>query len=468
MSSRSFLRAGLLAGLLVLLIGGLGFAGWLFHLPGDVEARPLAPDADAARALDAEGQMLRAALKPPKRSRPLIAVLALNEGTEITDFLTPTGVLRRADVADVITVATGPGPVHLYPALTVEADITIAAFDARHPDGADYVIVPAMIEDDDPLALGWLQAQASRGATIIAVCAGAKVVGAAGLLDGRRATTHWYYRKALLARSPTITWVADRRFVIDHGIVTTTGITASMPMMVTLVDAIAGKARAAALAEDLGLVRWDASHHSAAFRLTQRFATTILGNRLAFWRHERLDLALHDGVDEVSLALVLDAWSRTYRSTVAAVAARSGPIRTRHGVTVLPDATSGQGVAVTGVAGALTRRPARALDQTLRDIAGRYGEPTARVVAMQLEYPWDGEGTQSTPGEARLVEVGDAGRAVAQQHFAELVDQGRRRCRDPGPGHRHPQHRLAAGFVRRIEQGGVIAQPLDQRDPMDG
>ena len=56
----------------------------------------------------------------------------------------PYGILRRADVAEVVALATEPGPVTLYPALTVEPQGTFADFDARHTEGADYVIVPAM------------------------------------------------------------------------------------------------------------------------------------------------------------------------------------------------------------------------------------------------------------------------------------------------------------------------------------
>ena len=130
----------------------------------------------------------------------------------------------------------------LYPALTVEPDATIAEFDAQHPDGADYVIVPAMSRDDDPAALAWIRSQAAKGATIIGVCAGAKVVAAAGLLDGKRATTHWYYRQAsCCGKHPAIRYVPDRRMVVDQGVATTTGITASMPMMLTLIEAIAGR-----------------------------------------------------------------------------------------------------------------------------------------------------------------------------------------------------------------------------------
>ena len=90
----------------------------------------------------------------------------------------------------------------LYPALEVEPQATIAEFDARHPDGADYVIVPAMSRDDDPAALAWLRSQATKGAMIVGICAGAKVVGEAGLLDGKRATTHWYSSRSCATSIP--------------------------------------------------------------------------------------------------------------------------------------------------------------------------------------------------------------------------------------------------------------------------
>jgi transcriptional regulator GlxA family with amidase domain len=94
--------------------------------------------------------------------------------------------------------------VKLYPALTIEPDITVADFDARHADGADYVIVPAMEPENDPAALQWIKSQAAAGATVIAVCAGAKVAAAAGLLDNKRGTTHWFYLKGLREKYPSI------------------------------------------------------------------------------------------------------------------------------------------------------------------------------------------------------------------------------------------------------------------------
>ena len=192
--------------------GGIGVAGaagaiggaWILSLPPahDFSPPPLGPS---------ETQALVEGLRPPKRQRPLVAAVGINDATEATDYLMPYGILRRADVADVLLLSTQQGPVTLFPALTVQPHATIAEFDARHPEGADYVIVPAMSRDDDPEVMTWLKSQAGKGALIVGVCAGAKVVGEAGLLDGKRATTHWYYVKELLTKHPAIHYVADRR-----------------------------------------------------------------------------------------------------------------------------------------------------------------------------------------------------------------------------------------------------------------
>jgi transcriptional regulator GlxA family with amidase domain len=313
-------------------------------------------------------------------------VIGINDATETTDYLMPTGILRRADVADVVMLATGPGPVQLYNALKVEPDATIAEFDAEHPDGADYVVVPAMSRDD-PTVLAWIRSQAEKGAKIIGICAGAKVVAAAGLLDGKRATTHWYYLSEMLKRSPTIEYVADRRMVADGSVVTTTGITASMPMMLTLVEAIAGRAKADDVARGLGLETWNSRHASGAFKLTRPFATTVLANRFSFWNHEELGIRLEPGMDEVSLALVADAWSRTYRSRAITFAASASIVVTASGIRVVPDQNTADWPAERRVSTFPDQPPAKALDQALQAISRRYGEHTTNIVAMQLEYP---------------------------------------------------------------------------------
>ena len=371
--------------LIIVLLSLAGFGVWMFSLPATAtiaDKEPIATDEMVA---------MLASLKPPKRERPLVAVVGINDATETTDYLVPTGILRRANVADVFTLATAQGPVKLYPALTVEADATIATFDGQNPAGADYVIVPAMSRDDDPVVLTWLREQARKGAVIIGVCAGAKVVAATGLLDNKRATTHWYYVKSLLNKHPSIVYMPNRRVVTDQGVATSTGISASMPMMLILIEAIAGRHKAETVANDLALPAWDARHASDAFQLTRSFTTTILGNVLAFWNREQIGVPLRPGMDEASLALVADAWSRTYRSRAVSFADTSSAVETRNGIRVIPEKVTADWPAGQYVEAVADQPPARALDLVLHAIAERYGIRTSDVVAMQLEYP------QATP-----------------------------------------------------------------------
>jgi transcriptional regulator GlxA family with amidase domain len=191
-----------------------------------------------------------AAMTPPKRERPVIAIVARNDGTEVSDFLSAYGVLRHANVADVTVVAERADPVLLYPGgLTVEPKSTLRAFEERYPDGADYIVVPAMDPGTDPVIAAWIVSQFSKGAKIVSICNGSRMIATAGLLDGRRATSHWSTVAELSSKHPTMEWVEDRRYVADDRVTTSTGITASVPVMIALVEAIGGIVKAARVAD---------------------------------------------------------------------------------------------------------------------------------------------------------------------------------------------------------------------------
>ena len=321
--------------------------------------------------------------------RPLVAVVGDNYGTEITDFVIPYGVLSASGAADVVDVALHEGPLHLMPpTLTLAPKETIASFDTHHPEGASYVIVPAVHHSDDPDLQGWIRAQADRGATIVGICDGVWVVAGAGLLENRSATGHWYSMSSLAKKYPTTHWVRDRRWVRDGKVITTTGVTASLPASLALVEEIAGRERAVALAHELGVPSWDASHDSAHFQLDRGHVETAAANWLAFWRWERVGVPIAPGVDEIGLAFTADALSRTYRSSATVVATGAGPISTKRGLTIVPDPVP----ATVDRVAAIPRGdegPACALDGTLATIADLYGPATASFVALQLEYPWD-------------------------------------------------------------------------------
>lgn len=353
--------------------------------PGSATARAPAPE-----AVDpAEQAQIIEALRPVKRERPVIAIVTWNEATEVSDFLSAYGVLKRSGVADVTVVAERDEPVQLYPtALSIEPEATMQAFDEHYPDGADYVVVPAMDPGNDPVVAAWIADQHRRGAKIVSICLGSKMIGTAGLLDGRRATAHWSAVAELQQKYPDMEWVPDRRYVVDDGVATSTGITANIPIMIALVEAIGGRPAAERVAGELGVSHWDARHRSSDFELTLEHKKTFIRNTLTFWRRETLGIPLADNFDEVALGFLADAYSRTQLATVTTTSAGGQAVRSRHGLVVHPDQASETAAVDEMLPAPASDAPATVLEAELPRVAERYDLPTAGIVALVMEYPW--------------------------------------------------------------------------------
>jgi len=101
--------------------------------------------------------------------------------------------------------------------------------------------------------VAWVRRHQARLPTLVSICTGAFLLGAAGALDGRRATTHWMYLNELRARFPAARVVDEGVFVQDRGVWTSAGITAGIDLALALVEADHGHDTAMAVARRLVL-----------------------------------------------------------------------------------------------------------------------------------------------------------------------------------------------------------------------
>lgn len=323
------------------------------------------------------------------RSRPIIAVVGQNSGMVLSDYVVPYGVLARSGVAEVFGVSTQAG-LQKLPPLQIQPDRTLADFDRQFPDGADYVFIPAvdgMEKHTDPALIAWLKTQADKGTTLISICNGALVLAEAGLLKGHRATAHFSTYEMRLKQYPDTQWVKNARYVVDGKIISSAGISAAMPTSLALVEAIGGTARAAALAKQLGVTDWGPAHNSDAFHIGTGDYMAGIGNTL-FHGTQTIGIPVANGVDEISVAFTANAYSDTLRSEAHALAQSSTPIKTKAGMTLVPDRVVGQGKPLDSVLPESgDTPPMQVLDQVLDDITQRYGASTARFVILDMEYP---------------------------------------------------------------------------------
>jgi len=186
----------------------------------------------------------------------------LFEGAEILDLAGPVQALWEARAFGALYDAQ-------YCALTssIRTAQGISMSDlAPLPDvtAADWVVVPGYQVDamDMPKALiDWLREAAHSGARICSVCTGAFVLGEAGLLDGRRCTTHWKRIRELRERFPQARVQDDRLYVEDGQIISSAGIAAGIDMMINLLEQDAGAAIASAVAREMVVyIRRDGEH----------------------------------------------------------------------------------------------------------------------------------------------------------------------------------------------------------------
>ncbi|MBI5066958.1 MAG: DJ-1/PfpI family protein [Deltaproteobacteria bacterium] len=106
---------------------------------------------------------------------------------------------------------------------------------------------------DDSRLHAWLRAAQRRVRRLGSVCTGALLLARAGILDGRRATTHWRACERLAAEHPRVRVEPDAIFVEDRGVWTSAGVTSGMDLALALVEADHGRDAALAVARELVL-----------------------------------------------------------------------------------------------------------------------------------------------------------------------------------------------------------------------
>jgi len=129
---------------------------------------------------------------------------------------------------------------------------------------------PPDLRTPSPQMLSFLRRALTNTRRIAAICVGAFILGEAGLLDGRRATTHWLFAKDLQRRYPKATVEVDRIFIADGQVWTSAGMTAGMDMALSLVERDIGSEKTRDAARTLVMHHRRAggqSQHSALLEL---------------------------------------------------------------------------------------------------------------------------------------------------------------------------------------------------------
>jgi transcriptional regulator GlxA family with amidase domain len=249
----------------------------------------------------------------------------------------------------------------------------------------DVVVVPAVAapngKKEAPLR-EWLTRRSDRGAHLLGVCNGARLLAATGLLDGRRATAHWSSIRGLERSRPQVDWVRGQRYVQDGRITTTAGVTSGVFGALRLVEQLAGAAEAQRVGQELAYPGW--SLHGPTEIRAQRWAPGDLAYLLAAvfpWLRPTVGVGLVEGVGELEVAAPLEVYASSFAARTVPIAAEA-TVTTRGGLRL---------VATPANAGALR------IDRLVVAGVGRIEEVDARLLGwaadrdLNLELPNGGQ-----------------------------------------------------------------------------
>jgi putative intracellular protease/amidase len=364
---------------------------------------------------------------PPRHDpdKPTAVVLLSNQGSEVTDVLAPYEVLSESGAFNVYTAAPEREAATLSGGLDVLPQLSLAELDRRlGGEDPDVVVVPAMWDVGSPghrPVAEWLKEHAEGTGTLMSVCDGAEVLADAGLLDGRRATANWANISRWERRYPDAEWVRGLRYVEDGNVMAAAGVTSGVSATLRVVRGYVGEEAAADLARKIGYPdqRLGDEPRIPSDRLTASDRALYVLWGAYGWDKPRVGVVLRDGLSEIELASVFDAYpgpAFTSKTTSLTPEGLPSPVESEHGLRFVPryelegapsldrlivpgrDAASETGPAVRSWARENGLEPEYVhadvpagfpFDATLRDLAEHENAPLAGFLARLLEYPTD-------------------------------------------------------------------------------
>jgi transcriptional regulator GlxA family with amidase domain len=339
-------------------------------------------------------------------------LIVLFHGVQSLDVTGPLEVFAAAAGPDggpayrVRTASLGGVPVRTASGLGVVPDGDLAhpgyLFGPGGSAAPDLLIVPGgegTRRPHDEL-VHWLRAHAAEAGRVASVCTGAFLLAEAGLLDGRRVTTHWAHCAALRRQYPAVDVDPDPIFIVDGRLATSAGVTAGIDLALALVEEDLGRDEALAVARQLVVfLRRPGNQAQFSAQLQAQVAQRGPLRDLQQW------IAEHPGED-LSVAALADRASLSPRHFARAFAAEVG----------MP--------------------PGRYVERVRLEAARRHLEDTAAGVEQAARAC--GYRTTEAMRRAFIGALGVSPAEYRRRFRPAPPDPGRPDSRRPGPGTRGP------------------------------
>ena len=318
------LRIILYVGMFVLFFGGAGFAGFFKsykNFYGSVYDQSFS-------SFDG--------LEIPEHdpNKPTVAVMLGDQTTttEIFDFIMPYELFSLTEAYNVYAVAPDHQAKSLSGGLEVIPHYTYEELDqllGKSPDMIVVPFIPIMDEKSYQPVREWILKHAET--SIISICGGALNIADAGLLDGKSATSHWQAMTMLKVKFPGTDWKPERRYIAEGNIVTSGGQTSGFDAVLYAISQDLGEEAADRVVEEVKYPTYYFVKNPIVEPYSVDFKYLTYVTNYAFqWNKSKDGVLLYNGMEEMALSSIFDAFADTGTTKVLTISNEDQPIVTKH------------------------------------------------------------------------------------------------------------------------------------------
>ena len=267
-----------------------------------------------------------------------VFIVADNRGTEIFDLLAPFHLFHLTNKVNVFVIARSKYPIALMKGVFILPHQTFAEIDALSIV-PDVIVVPNLSgtpkTEGDPELVNWIKNRYKGETKLLSVCAGSFTAAATGLYDGKAMTTHASDMKICKTQYPGPAWVKHVTFTRSGNLYSTAGVSNAVEGTLAVIGDLFGQEMMLKLMKDIRYPYADLkrSHNSQVIQASDKLD---IMKKVLFQHDTVIGVLLQEGMNELSLAAVLDSYHRSFPSSIKTYASGKGWITSQYGLTMIP------------------------------------------------------------------------------------------------------------------------------------
>lgn len=269
-------------------------------------------------------------------AKKTVFIIADHKLTEIFDMLAPFYLFNATGKANVFIVAKEKTPILIKKDLFVCPQLTFSEADSMHLS-ADVIVIPALSirdENQDTVVISWIKNHFNSNTKLLTICDGASTGAATGLYDGKSITCHASDIDGIKLHFSKPIWVQNVSVAKAGNLFSTAGVSNAVEGSLVVIDEIFGAETTKKVAADINYPHdgIQLAHQSIALNGGNKFA---VAKKIFFRRNRNIGVLLENGINEFSMASMIDTYGRTFPASFKTYMLHDSTIRTRYGLSLI-------------------------------------------------------------------------------------------------------------------------------------